>query len=114
MYAHDHNPSPRPPASCLDCGQHDRHDDSCPGRHDLLDLVESDLAALAARVGRPYTRLLHRVELAILEACGCTAPRHERDLWTVEVRPIAGGVRRRISRAGRPVAELDDVAVGAL
>jgi len=107
VYVHDHSPL------CLDCGHHDRHDDNCPGRHDLLNLVEHDLAALAARPGRPYTRLLHRAERACLEAVGCPAPRHERDLWTVEVRLIAGGVRKVIRRDGQRVAQMDDTAIGS-
>ena len=93
---------------CLDCGQHHRHADTCPQRTDLLDLLDHDLAALAARPGRLYVRPLHRVERAHLNACGCPAPRHERRRWTVEVAPLGEGVIRVIHRDGQVVAEIED------
>ena len=99
------------PTRCLDCGQPHRHDDTCPQRSDLLDLLDVDVAALAAQPGRPYTRPLHRVERSHLQALGCHAPRGERGRWTVEVRLIAGGVHKVIRRDGRPVAQMDDTAI---
>ena len=97
---------------CLDCGQHVRHDDTCPQRTDLLDLLDDDLAALAARPGRPHVRALHRVERAHLHACGCPAPRAERHRWTVHVAPLGDGVLRVIHRDGQVVAEFEDAEVG--
>ena len=98
---------------CLDCGQHHRHADTCPQRTDLLDLLDEDLAALAAWPGRLYVRALHRVERAHLAACGCPAPRQERRRWTVHVEPFRGGVLRTIYRDGQVVAEFEDASVGA-
>jgi len=109
-----HNHPNRPGAGksfwprCLDCGGHVRHDDTCPQRTDLLDLLDDDLAALAAQPGRIHVRPMHRVERAHLHACGCPAPLAERHRWHVEVRALGEGVIRVIHRDGQVVAEFED------
>ena len=112
---HDHSsqcrpgkPIPRPVPRCLDCGEHDRHQDTCPQRTDLLDLLDADLAAIAA--GGPFTRRMHPVEVAHLEAMVGRVPRRDRRDWTVRVHPCGPeGVTRTIhTGAGRAVAEFID------
>ena len=111
MSPHSNQPDAGKPR-CLDCAQHHRHYDTCPQRSDLLDLVERDVAILAARPGRPYVRPLHRAERAALEACGCPAPRRETRRWRVHVEPLGpDAVRRTICRDGQRVAQMDDTAI---
>jgi hypothetical protein len=93
---------------CLDCGDPAGHDDTCPQRRDLLNLLDADLAGLLDRGGRPFSRPLHRVEVTHLEAAiGHRVPRRDRRRWSVRVHPWGPDAVCRVIRdgTGRVVAE---------
>lgn len=98
----------------MDCAGSDRHADTCPQRYALLDLLDHDLAMLASRDGRAFTRGLVQAEADVLAGAGHPVPRRDRHRWRVRVHQHGTeGVRRVMRRAGQRVAELTDEPVTA-
>ncbi len=101
--------------ACVECGATDRCADTCGQTGLRLDLLDDDLARLAARGGRPFTRRIAQAERDMLAGMGLPVPRADRHQWRVRVHQYGpDGVRRVLSRAGRCAAEIDEpVTAGA-
>lgn len=104
-----HRDAGKPFPRGLDCGTDARHQDIGPQRGQLMDLLDDDLARLAA-AGGVFIRPLHRVEAAHLEGAGYRVPHCDRRRWSVRVHPWGPGAVCRVIRdgTGHDIAELID------